>query len=199
VRLIGLTGGIGAGKSVVASTLAALGAEVIDADHEGHEAYARGSIGWRRLTELFGSRLLDEEFAIDRRKLGELVFGSKQAMAWLNAAIHPLIRGRISARLAELKKQNVEAVVLDAALLYQAGWDDLTDEVWVIRAPVGSVVSRLMEQRGLRDTEARARIDAQEPADRLADRADVVIDNTGSLEELQRTVEQFWTDRILTS
>jgi dephospho-CoA kinase len=196
VRVIGLTGGIGVGKSEVSAALAKLGAHVIDADHEGHQTYARGAFGWRRIMEMFGDAVLTDDQEIDRRKLGELVFGNSQAMAWLNAAIHPLIRARLKIRLEELSSQGAQVAVIDAALLYEAGWDDLADEVWLVRAPAEAVIQRLAAQRGLQDGEVERRIDAQEPPKRAAARADVIIDNTGNLLELQGTVERLWTERI---
>ena len=197
MRVIGLTGGIGTGKSTVAAALAALGAEVIDADQEGHRSYAKGSIGWRRLSEMFGDSILDADSEIDRGVLGQLVFSNPQAMALLNAAIHPLIGQRLKERLAEERLVGTEIAVVDAAVLYQAGWDEQTDEVWVVTAPVDAVVSRLVEQRGLEGWEAHRRIDAQGSQEQAIARADVVIDNDGSMEDLTRTVERLWKDRNL--
>lgn len=197
MRVIGLTGGIGAGKSEVAATLTSLGAKVIDADREGHLTYARGSIGWRRLVELFGDSVLDDDQEIDRPILGRLVFGNPQAMAWLNSAIHPLIRGRLTTRLTEMGEEGIEVAVVDAAVLYQAGWDDLTDEVWLVRARPETVIPRLAAQRGLQPWEARRRIESQGTTDQAANRADVVIDNAGTLPELRDKVERLWKERSL--
>ena len=196
MRVIGLTGGIGAGKSEVSAVLSGLGAAIIDADREGHLAYRNGSIGWRRIVELFSVEMLGEDGEIDRQKLGRLVFGSPQAMAWLNAAIHPLIRQQVSQQLTDQREAGTEVVVVDAALLYQAKWDDLTDEVWAVVAPVEYVIERLKAQRGLEGWEIRRRIDAQEPVD-MERRADVVITNTGTVEELHAEVRRLWYQRIL--
>lgn len=198
MHVIGLTGGIGAGKSAVAAALEQLGAQVIDADREGHEAYAPGSMGWRRIIAMFGEDLLTEDGHIDRRKLGQLVFGSPQALAWLNSAIHPLIRDRIKSKLDRLKAEGCEVAVVDAAVLVQAGWDDLTDEVWAVKAPVEQATERVAESRGLKPWEVRGRIDAQQEMVRQAEaRADTVIDNSGTLQELRAKVEQLWTERNL--
>ena len=197
MRVLGLTGGIGTGKSEVAAMLQAAGAKVIDADREGHLTYARGSMGWRRLVELFGDSVLGDDEEIDRRTLGRLVFSNPQAMAWLNAAIHPLIRERLIARLAEMRDEGTEVAVVDAAVLYEAGWDDLTDEVWLVKADPGTVIPRLAEQRGLDAAEARRRIEAQVRVHQAADRADVVIENAGTLQELRDKVERLWKARIL--
>ncbi len=197
MRVIGLTGGIGTGKSEVSATLRALGAEIIDADAEAHSSYRQGTMGWRRLLEMFGDEILGRDGEIDRRKLGQLVFGSPQALARLNAAIHPLVRDRVSARLRELSENGTDVAVVDAALLYEAGWDDLTDEVWAVTAPPVQAAERLVEQRGLEDWEAQRRIDAQSPPDTVASRADVVIENAGTLEQLRETVTLLWNERIL--
>lgn len=196
--VIGLTGGIGVGKSEVSATLERLGASIIDADREGHAAYAKGTIGWRRITALFGDDMLTEELEIDRRKLGQLVFGNVQAMGWLNSAIHPIIRDRIETQLGQLRALGCEVAVVDAAVLIQAGWDDLTDEVWVVKAPAEIVAERVAQARGLKTWEVLGRINAQQELVQEAEaKAGVVIDNTGSMEELHATIAQLWKDRNL--
>lgn len=196
--VIGLTGGIGAGKSVVASILERLGASVINADTEGHQSYTRGTIGWRRITALFGDEMLDEDGEIDRHRLGQLVFTSPQALAWLNSAIHPIIRDRISAKLKQLDALGCQFAVVEAAVLVQAGWDDLTDEIWLIRAPAERAAERVAEQRGIETWEVMGRIAAQENMVSEAEpKARVIIDNTGSYQDLQANVERLWKERIL--
>ncbi len=193
--VIGLTGGIGAGKSTVAAIMADLGAEVIDADKEGHASYKRGTIGWGRIVALFGTDVLDDNGEIDRQELGSIVFGNSAALALLNSAIHPLIRDRVRQRLQQLRNGGAGVAVVDAAVLYQAGWDDLVDEVWVVTAPYAATATRL-EARGIARSEARRRMAMQDPPEQLAARADVVIENTGSLAELQAKVTKLWNERI---
>ena len=197
MRVIGLTGGMGTGKSEVAAALAELGAEVIDADREGHLAYRSGTPGWERVVELFGRDILGPDGQVDRSKLGSLVFGDPRSLAALNAAVHPLIRERIEARLAELSAGGTGVAVLDAALLYQAGWDDLTDEVWVVTAPPEAAAERMRAQRGMSEHTLRRRLEAQEPAGITARRAEVTIDNAGDLTELRDRVGTLWRQRIL--
>ena len=197
MRVIGLTGGIGTGKSEAATALAELGAEVIDADAEGHLAYRSGTPGWERVVELFGRDVLGPDGEVDRQKLGSIVFGDPAALASLNEVVHPLIRERIEARLAELDASGTPVAVVDAALLYQAGWDDLTDEVWVVTAPPEAVARRLLAQRGMSEQTLRRRLDAQGRAETPASRAGVTIENTGSLEELRDRVGRLWRQRIL--
>lgn len=195
MRIIGLTGGIGTGKSEVSATLRSLGGEIIDADREGHLAYRKDTEGWRRLLELFGESIKGEDGEIDRRQLGQLVFGDPQAMGRLNAAIHPLIKDRVSARIQELADGGTDVAVIDAALFYQAGWDDLTNEVWVVTSPSDQTLARLAAQRGMDEEEARGRIEAQEPPEAIASRADVVIENKGTLEQLKANVTSIWNER----
>ncbi len=197
MRVIGLTGGIGTGKSEVAAALAKLGAEVIDADAEGHLAYRSSTAGWERVVELFGRDILDADGEVDRQKLGSIVFGDAGALASLNEVVHPLIRERIEARLAELSAGGTSVAVVDAALLYQAGWDDLTDEVWVLTAPPERVAERMRAQRGMSEHTLRRRLEAQGGAEAPARRADVVIDNAGGLTELRDRVGRLWRQRIL--
>ena len=196
--VIGLTGGMGVGKSTVSATLERLGASIIDADREGHAAYAKGTIGWRRITALFGDHMLTEELEIDRRKLGQLVFGNPQALGWLNSAIHPIIRDRIETQLRQLRALGSDVAVVDAAVLIRAGWDDLTDEVWDVKAPKEIVAERVAQARRLKTWEVLGRINAQDELVQEAEaKAGVVVDNAGSLEELQAKVEQLWKDRNL--
>ncbi len=196
MRVIGLTGAIGAGKSEAARILAGLGAAVIDADAEGRRAYAKGTIGWRRLVELFSSGILDEEDEIDRARLGGLVFANPQALAWLNAAIHPLIRDRVTQALAERGAQGTAVAVVDAALLYQAKWDDLADEVWAVSAPPELAMARLAA-RGMSEEDARKRAAAQGDPGEALRRADLIIENTGSPDDLEANIRRAWEERIL--
>ncbi|MEX2430724.1 MAG: dephospho-CoA kinase [Dehalococcoidia bacterium] len=195
MRIIGLTGGIGAGKSAVANLLKDLGAEVIDADREGHASYRPGSIGWGRIVSFFGADILNAEGEVDRKLLSGIVFGNPDALALLSALTHPLIRERMERRLQELREEGVPVVVIDAAVLYQAGWDDLVDEVWAVTAPESVVVPRL-EARGLSNWDARRRIVMQDGLETANSRAAAVITNTGTLEDLQKQVETLWNERI---
>ena len=196
MHVIGLTGGIGVGKSEVAKALADHGSAIIDADAEGHHAYDKGSIGWRRVVEIFSSGILNEDGEVDRSRLSALVFANPQALAWLNAAIHPLIRQRVTQAIAQHRENGVDVAVVDAALLYQARWDDLADEIWVVSAPPGAVAERLRE-RGMTADDIRRRTEAQAGAEAAFAKADVIIDNYGSLDGLRARVQELWQERIL--
>jgi dephospho-CoA kinase len=189
---------MGAGKSEASAMLKRLGARIIDADREGHAAYAKGSTGWQKITELFGKEMLNEELEVDRRKLGQLVFGDAQAMSSLNSAIHPIIRERIQSQLRQFRGCDCAIAVVDAAVLIQAGWDDLTDEVWFVKAPVEIVAERVAQARGLQAWEITGRINAQQELVQEAEaKAGVVIDNAGSMEELLEKIQQLWKVRNL--
>ncbi len=135
MRVIGLTGGIAAGKSTIAQILAELGAVVIDADKVGHEAYRRGTEAWRALVAHFGDGILTPDGEIDRRKLGAIVFADPDQRKALQDIVWPRMKEMIRQRLAELRAAGVQVAVIEAAVLIEAGWTDLVDEVWVVQVP----------------------------------------------------------------
>jgi dephospho-CoA kinase len=190
--LVGLTGGIASGKSTVSAMLAERGAEVIDADHIARQAVMPGMPAWCKIREHFGAGVLYADGTIDRQALADVVFADKAKLALLNEITHPEIFARIADQLERWHDQDV-VVVLDAALLIEAGLANGVDLLVVTHSPREVQVERLAA-KGMRARDASARIDAQlPPAQRLA-RADVVIDNSGSLEELGRQVDQLWQD-----
>ena len=194
--VIGLTGGIGAGKSEAARILADLGASVIDADRVGHEAYKPHQGIWQEVTQAFGDGILLPDGEIDRRALGAIVFSRPDAKATLEAIMHPWMAREIGRRIDEMRQAGVEVVALEAALLIEAGWQNLIDELWVTTASEEEAVRRVSLARGLSDEEVRKRMAAQMPAARKTAQADVVIDNSGSLEELRQRVTQEWNQRV---
>lgn len=193
--VIGLTGGIGTGKSEVSRILRELGATVIDADKVGHQVYRPGTDAWREVVAAFGEGILQPDGQIDRKRLGSIVFNNPQALARLNAIVHPRMYRAIEEHIRQLREQGVRAVVLEAAILIEAGWTPLVDEVWAVTAPEEVVVRRL-ESRGLSPEGVRARIRAQMPQEQRARYAQVVIDNSGDLEQLRSRVRQLWESRI---
>ena len=196
MKTIGLTGGIGVGKGEVASVLRSLGAVVINADLEVHRLYRKGTEGWRRVVSFFGRGILDEAEEVDRQRLGQLVFADPAALEHLNVALHPLAREAVGAQLAKWEQEGQTVAVVEAPLLLEAGWHDLVDEVWVVLAPPHLVVSRLRDQRGLDEPEVQRRVQAQSSAEWKTQRAHVVIENTGTREELRSKVEALWQERI---
>jgi len=192
-RAIGLTGGIGSGKSTVATILEELGARVIHADTVGHEVYLPHTEGWLQVTAAFGRDILSPDDTIDRRKLGALVFGDPTALARLNAIVHPLIAAEIGRRIAAHRSLGTTTpVVIEAAILIEANWVSLVDEVWLVVATRNAVVDRVAAQRGLSAAEIGVRIDAQLSDTERRRAAHQVIENLGSLHDLRATVRALW-------
>lgn len=190
--VIGLTGGIGSGKSTVAEVLRQKGAVVLGADEIGHQVYLPGTPAWQEIVEAFGHEVLAPDGTIDRRRLGALVFSDPQALERLNAITHPRMKEMMRQRLSELERQGVQVAVLEAALLLEAGWDDLADEVWATVAPPEVAARRTAERMGVSVEEALARLKAQMDNQERIRRADVVIDTDCSLEETRRRAEEAW-------
>jgi dephospho-CoA kinase len=190
---IGLTGGIGSGKSTVATLLEELGAVVIHADVVGHEVYLPQTEGWRRVTAAFGSEILKPDQTIDRQKLGAIVFRDPAALKQLNAIVHPLISAEVERRIRSLRANNVVLpIVVEAAILIEANWLPLVDEVWLVVAGKDAVVQRLSSQRGLSPDEVSRRVDAQLSDVERRKFAHVVIENRGSVEDLRQHVTSAW-------
>lgn len=192
-KVIGLTGGIGTGKTTVGRILADLGATIVNADLVGHEVYAPGTPGWQQVRDRFGADVVAADGTIDRRRLGAIVFADAQALADLNGIVHPLIGNEIARRVSlYLESGSRLPLVLEAALLVDAGWTAIVDEVWVVVAPETHVVERVRHERGMEDEQTRARIRAQVPEATRRARADVVIENSGSLADLDAKVRAEW-------
>ena len=190
--VIGLTGGIASGKSVAAEQLAALGAMVIDADRLGHRVYEPGTPGFEKVVNEFGHDIVAEDGGINRQVLGGKVFGAPDQMKRLTDIAWPEIRSMAQAQFAAERRKGTEIVVLEAAVLIEADWIDLVDEVWVLTAKADVARDRLMARNRLSEEQAQSRIDSQiSNRDRL-EYADVKIDNSGSLEQFQRRVAAQW-------
>jgi dephospho-CoA kinase len=192
MKVIGITGTIGSGKSTVAGFLRELGAEVIDADEVGHEVYLPGSQGWKSVVEAFGEDILSVDGTVDRHKLGELVFKNPVALSKLNCIVRPLIAEEAQARLKELRKKRTRVVVLEAALLIEAGWSPLVDEIWVTTAPESVIFKRLSAKREMSRAQAQARIKAQIPVAEQKKYATRIIDTNTPLPELKAKIAALW-------
>jgi dephospho-CoA kinase len=195
VLRVGLTGGIGSGKSTVAARLAELGAVVIDSDLLAREVVSVGSPGLARLVERFGPDVLAADGSLDRPKLGRLVFADPAALADLNAIVHPLVRARSEALTASAAARGVAAVVQDVPLLVETGLAGGYDKVIVVEAPLELRLQRLAG-RGLDAETARARIAAQATDEQRRAVADIVIDNSGSPAELAARVDAAWASLV---
>lgn len=179
MKVIGLTGGTGSGKSVVSRWLAAKGIVIIDADQIGHEIIEKGKPAYTELVDTFGTQILDEKGGIVRRTLGEIVFRDAEKLAFLNQCTHKYI-------IAEMKRQidaareggQARAAVLDAPLLLEAGLDSLCDEVWVVFADSETRLRRIMERDGVSMETAQARIASQKSWEEYRNASDRIIDNS---------------------
>lgn len=191
MKLIGLTGGVGSGKSTVAEILRALGATVIDADEAAHAVYEPGTAGFDAVVAEFGPEYV-RDGRIDRAALGRLVFDDPAARGRLNAIVHPLVREWMTERTREAIDRGDEIVVQDVPLLYENGLDGLFSSVVLVYAPPDVQLQRLVEGRGVPEDRARAMIASQMPIDEKRRRAHHVIDNSGTREETRRQVENMW-------
>ena len=189
--MVGLTGGIGSGKSTVATMLAERGAVVVDADRLAREAVAVGTEGYRAVVDRFGPEVVAGDGTLDRRALAGVVFDDPGALADLNAIVHPPVRAAIAERVAELAGTDA-VVVLEIPLLVESGRSYGAAQVIVVDCPEGVAVRRLVQGRGMDEADARRRIAAQASRDERLAAADVVIDNAGSLDDLERQVNAVW-------
>ena len=188
--LIGLTGGIGSGKSTVSARLAELGARVVDADAITRELQAPGTEVFAAIVERFGEDVVAGDGSLDRAALVEIVFGDPDELAALNAIVHPVVGTEIAERLADAAGRD-DVVVLDVPLLVESGRDDMAATVVVDLDPE-EAVRRLVEHRGFSEEDARARISRQASREERLAKADLVIDNSGTVEDLRARVDEAW-------
>ena len=190
--VIGLTGGIASGKSVVSGMLAGHGALVIDADKVGHEAYAPGSGCYAKVVSAFGNDIVAADGSIDRKALGGKVFGDPEQRKRLEGIVWPWMRETMQQRLAGLRAEGVPVVVLEAAVLIEADWIPIVDQVWLVTVPPEVARDRIVQRNGLTPEQADQRIAAQLTNEERAKHAQVVIDNSGTLDALQEHVDAAW-------
>ncbi len=191
---IGLTGVIGSGKAEVARILALLGATVIFADKISREIYEPGDPGHQAVVETFGEDVLDEDERIDRAALAAIVFSDDSQRRRLEQAVWPVMARVVEERMQEADAEDAPAAVLEAAVLFEAGWDSLVDEVWAVTTPEATSIDRVRRRDGLTAEQVRARMAAQLSAEEKASRADRVIANDGTLDDLRVAVEHIWTE-----
>ncbi len=186
--VIGLTGGIGSGKTTVSGFLEELGAEVIDADKVGHVTYLPDMPAWQDLIDAWGEDLLQPNREVDRKKLGAIVFSDPANLEKLNSIVHPRMRDIMNDRIEGFRGEGKQVVVVDAAILIEAKWTSLVDEVWVTAAPEDVVVQRVMARNGWDEEQVRSRMASQMPAEERQSYAQVVIDTDASLDEVRERV-----------
>ena len=189
--LVGLTGGLASGKSTVARLLTERGAVVVDADELSRRAVAPGSPQLDRIVETFGPEVLAADGSLDRAALARVAFGDETRRRQLEAILHPEVF-RLLGEAVAVHRETGHVVVFDAPLIFETGFDEACDLVVAVGANEATRVQRVMRDRGMDEGDARSRIAAQAPeAERLA-RADIVIENDGSLEDLERRVDELW-------
>jgi dephospho-CoA kinase len=193
VLRIGLTGGIGSGKSTVAGLLAARGARIVDADRIAREVVEPGTPGLEAVVAAFGRAVLTPQGALDRPALAAVVFADPDARRRLDGIVHPLVRARAAELVAAAPPNAV--VVQDVPLLVETGQAGSYDLVLVVEADLDTRVRRLVG-RGLSEEDARARIAAQATDEQRRAVADVVLDNSRTVEDLETQVERFWAERV---
>ncbi|HEY6679111.1 MAG TPA: dephospho-CoA kinase [Actinomycetota bacterium] len=191
--LVGLTGGIGTGKSTVARMLEKRGAVVFDADVLARQAVAPGTPGFDQVAERFGPNVLAPGGGLDREALASIVFSDPAARRDLEGIVHPEVR-RMFAEGCEEYRDSDRVVVFSAPLLVETGMHTAFDRLIVVSAPVATQIERLMRDRGMAERDVQARIAAQLPLEAKAEVADILVDNEGTLEDLERRVERLWRD-----
>ena len=194
--VIGLTGGIGTGKSEAARCMVSLGARLIDADVVGHEAYRPHAEAWSRVVDAFGHDILGPDNEIDRRALGAIVFSDPEQLTKLNGIMHPLMAGMVQEKIDAFREDGADVVVVEAALLFEAGWDSLVQEVWVTDSPEDAVIRRLSQRNGMSEEEARKRVSSQMQREERLERADIVIDNSSDMEAMRTAIHELWGTRV---
>ena len=192
MRIFALTGGIASGKSTVSKHLHRLGAAIVDADRIAHRLAMPHQPLWEAYMNHFGAGILLPDGTLDRRAIGRAVFHDASERKWMDEVSHPLIRSQLEKELEEYRASGRETAFLDVPLLYEAGWDALAEEVWVVYVPFGVQLARLMARDACDETAARERISSQMSMDEKRRRADFVIDNSGSWKNTRRQVEIAW-------
>ena len=194
---IGLTGGIGSGKSTVAQILGEFGAPILDADKVAHTTYAPGAPAYDAVVAAFGADIVAPDRTIDRKKLGAVVFGSPERLNKLTSIVWPATFDSIRRNVAELRAGGAKLpIVVEAAILIEANWQPLFDEIWLVRASREQVIARIESQRGLKPAETEARIRAQLSDDERAKHASLIIENNGSIEELRDLLRTVWAEAL---
>lgn len=193
VTVIGVTGGIGSGKSTASRMLGELGAEVIDADQVGHKIYLPDTPAWREIVEAFGDEVLAPDRTINRAKLGPIVFSEPHALETLNKITHGKIYAFIQGQIDYIRLQQLaNVVVVEAAILLEAGWRSLVDQLWVVAASEEVVIERLQKSKNMPEDQARSRLAAQLSNEERIAQADRVLWNNRGLSELRQVVAEAW-------
>ncbi|MDW7675505.1 MAG: dephospho-CoA kinase [Bacillota bacterium] len=192
MHIIGLTGGIASGKSTVSKYLAALGANIIDADIIAREIVVPGLPAWQEILQHFGTGILERDKSLNRKELGKIIFSDPIKRRQLDAIMLPKIRERINQLLAEYLAAEAQVVVIDAPLLFETGMEKIVDETWVVYVPPQLQRTRLMTRDGITEEAARQRLASQMPIEEKRKLAHRVIDNSGDISHTYCQVKKIW-------
>lgn len=192
-KVIGLTGGIGTGKSTVSELLAAHGFKIVDADVASREAVKKGSEGLQQVKQVFREEAIDDNGEMNRKYIGEIVFNDAEKRKELNQIVHPIVREIMENQKEKYLSEGYN-VIMDIPLLFENNLQDTVDETWLVYASESIQVERLMERNDLSQEEAKARVYSQISIDKKQRMADHVIDNRGTLLELKQNLEQLLMD-----
>ncbi len=194
MKIIGLTGNIASGKTEVAKIFKELGAKIIDADKIAREVVEPGEPAWQEIAHEFGSNILNSDGSINRKKLGEIIFNDERRREHLNRITHPRIMTKIKETIDHYKKENVKLVIIEAALIVErGGLLNVIDELIVVSADAETQIERIMTRDGLQRDEALSRMESQMPISEKTKHAAYIIDNSRSLRETRKQVEEIWT------
>ena len=195
--VIGLTGGIGSGKTEVSKILESFGARIINADTLGHRIYRKNTKAWTKIVEEFGETILDTNGNIIRSELAKRVFSSKNELDKLNKICHPEIKNLVITELNKwnLKKANV--IVLEAAILIEANWQNIVDEVWLIDSKTSNIFDRVKKRDKIDDQAIKSRIDSQMNHTERSEYADEVITNNGTIDELRNALAEIYREKFI--
>ena len=190
--VIGLTGGIASGKSSIAKRLEKLGAEIINADIVGHSVYEPGTDAYNEIIQSFGDGILNSNGSVNRGSLGSIVFGDSNKLQLLNSIVWPKIMERIKELISEVASKGAQVCIVEAALLLEAGWDEVVNEIWVSVIPEAEAIKRLKDRNGLSEEEAKKRLASQLKNKERVSQANVVLSTLWELEYTQKQVEKAW-------
>lgn len=196
MKVIGLTGNIGSGKSTVSRRLGELGAVVVDTDRIARDVVAPGTIGLNEIIKTFGSSVLTHAGELDRAKMGSIVFQDREALSRLESIVHPLINREVIKRIEKYKKgQNpAPALVIEVPLLIESGLQRLMDEIWLVTVNPATQLNRVLSRDGLSPEQALQRIRSQMPQEQKIKYATKIIDNNGSPEETYTQMDKLWSE-----
>ncbi len=193
---IGLTGGIASGKSTVSTYLSKCGLPVVDADKIARKLAEKGGAIWKAYAERYGSKAINADGTLDRKKLGEKIFSSPKELEWVNSTTHPMIRAACFEEIADIEKNGSNIVILDIPLLFETGWQKYVDESWLVSIPKEIQLHRIIQRDGLSIQEAEKRIAAQMTLEEKSRLADKIIDNSDSLEALYSLVDSLLNEVV---